>query len=71
VVIVRRSSPTKLDEAPYKSRCIVRDNHRKDYEIYIQTSKESDTPKWDLIGVFDEYTGQTYIDQLISMRLEL
>lgn len=69
MTIVRHSKPCSLDEAAYGSKCIVRDNHHDDYELYLQTSKDEERPKWDLIGIFNQQSSQLYIDQLIDMRL--
>lgn len=69
MTIVRHSPPSSLDEAARGSKCIVRDNHGSDYELYVQTSKDEDHPKWDLVGIFNDQSSQFYIDQLIDMRL--
>jgi hypothetical protein len=69
MTIVRHSQPSSLDQAAYGSKCIVKDNHGSDYELYIQTSKDEDRPKWDIVGIFNDQSSQFYIDQLIDMRL--
>lgn len=69
ITIVRHSSPTSLDQAPHGSKCIVKDNHHSDYELYVQAGKDEDHPKWDLVGVFNDKSSDFYIEQLVSMRL--
>lgn len=69
MTIVRHSSPSSLDQADYGSRCIVQDHYDEMYELYVQTSKDSEKPKWDLVGMFTPRTAQEYVDQLVDMRL--
>lgn len=69
--IVRYGVPTKLDEAPYGSRCMVKYHNQETYELYIQASKESEQPQWDFIGQFSHLSSQDHIDQMVSKRLGL
>lgn len=70
MTIVRYGQPSKMDEAAYGSKCIVRSHHDDDYQLYLQVHKKSDDPKWELIGLFGPGSSQHYIDQLINMRLD-
>jgi hypothetical protein len=69
ITLVRYGKPTQLDTASYGSECFVRYHGEEDYDLYVQTSKDSDNPNWDLIGSFTPKTSQDYINELISMRL--
>ena len=51
-VITRYGEPSKLDTADFKALCRVIDE-TKDYcfhQFYIQLSRDSESPKWRLIG---------------------
>lgn len=69
MTLVRYGQPTKLDAAQYGSQCIVRYHGHDDYDLYVQTSKDEQDAKWDLIGSFNPKTSQEYINTLIDMRL--
>ena len=51
-VIVRRSVPNKFDHHPRGTFCkVIRGNDQLD--IYVQRSKDSENPHWDLICSLD------------------
>lgn len=71
IIMNRYGKPSHLDTAPYASQCFVRYHDKESYDLYIQTSKDQENPKWELIGCFNPTTSDYYINELISMRLGL
>lgn len=69
--IVRYGMPTKMDEAPYGSKCIVKRHQDDIYHMYLQVSHKDDNPNWELIGVFGPQSPEEYIQQLIKRRLDI
>jgi len=69
MIIVRRSAPCNLDEAEFGSRCIVKDNHHDEYQLYLQVHKNAETPNWEFLGIFNQQSSQFYIDELINTRI--
>lgn len=65
-IIKRSSEPTKLDINDYLTVCKVGSDIDKPESIkyYIQLSKDSDNPKWELLGVLDDYAVLTLINLL-------
>lgn len=49
--ISRFAMPTKLDHAPYGTRCKVEIDAGK-YHLYIQLSDDEENPKWEHMGIF-------------------
>lgn len=39
-----------MDQLPQGTRCLVGAPIQNEYEVYVQTSKNSDKPVWELIG---------------------
>ena len=51
--ISRKSQPSKLDTADYKTICKVTMSDF-DTEFYIQLSRDSEHPNWGKLGTFDD-----------------
>jgi hypothetical protein len=55
-IIVRHSPPTKLDQAPYGTRCRVINNANKSdtkVDVYIQGCLDEDNPRWEMMAERD------------------
>lgn len=48
--INRFGEPGKMDHAPYGTECKV--TKHKDFDLYIQMSKNEENPNWVFIGTF-------------------
>ena len=48
--ILRHSCPNIYDQAPLGTQCYVFKNE-KEYEVYIQRSKDEEHPVWEYTGV--------------------
>ena len=64
-VITRYGEPSKLDTANFLTLCkIPQDNL---YKYYIQTSHDSENPKWEELGVFSDKQEDSLI-KLINLK---
>lgn len=67
--IFRVGVPSKFDQYPHGTTCKTESSHDGNYELYIQFSKNEEEPKWELIGSFNEDSPESYVSELISIRL--
>ena len=52
-IIERVGQPSKLDQAPYGTRCHVMNSSGKPKEIYMQTNADEENPIWEYIGTYE------------------
>lgn len=69
-VIVRTGPPHQFDQFEYGTICKSGDHHHDKYELYLQVGKHEVSPNWESLGIFHIDSPQSYIDELISMRLK-
>lgn len=69
MTIVRYGKPTRFDEAPHGSKCMVRYHNEDAYDIYLQVNKDREKPNWEHIGQFNHQSSHEYIEQIILSRL--
>ncbi len=67
-VLVRRSQPCELDQAPYGTPCRV-NGHHNEYDIYLQIGHNEEHPRWELLGNFNEKSDPYYLQAMIDNRL--
>jgi hypothetical protein len=47
--IIRHSAPSKLDQAPFSTECLVfLDGHV--WDVYVQYSNDEEDPRWEYMG---------------------
>jgi hypothetical protein len=46
-VLIRHSPPTKLDHAPFGTKCHVVCSLEATYDVYVQMSQQEDNPVWE------------------------
>lgn len=47
--IIRSSAPSKLDQAPFQTECLIYlDGHV--WDVYVQYSKNEEFPNWEYMG---------------------
>lgn len=52
VMIIRHSSPSKLDHAPFGTTCKVIHTLADTFDLYKQYGSQEDSPDWQLLGTF-------------------
>jgi len=68
-ILMRNGIPSKLDQAPYGTQCRVPNSPRTGFELYLQVSKNSEEPNWELMGYFPTIIDPMDIKEIISKRL--
>lgn len=70
-MLVRYGKPSKYDIAPYGKVCKVITHNDDIYEIYLQTSKNLESPCWEILDRFDKEAPTEYVKNVINYRLNL
>lgn len=70
-LIVRYSVPNEYDQHEYGTGCkVYTDKSNTRYNLYLQLSRDSESPQWDLLGDFGNNSLMDHdLETIISHRL--
>jgi hypothetical protein len=66
--IIRHSPPTKLDIAPFGTKCFIEQSGGR--LLYVQIGKDETDPEWDFVGFFRHDALDSDINSIVEHRIE-